>query len=50
MAMQFWIVDSDDQMLCELPGLTEVGEVEGMSEEQIETRIRAVSIRKPLNS
>ena len=46
-AMQWWISDQhDQQVLCAFPGLTDLSEIEEMSDEQIEAKIREVSIIK----
>jgi hypothetical protein len=49
--IQYRVSDSTDhEVLCAFPGLTAVDEVEQMSDEQIEARIRECSTRKPLEN
>jgi hypothetical protein len=51
LGIQYWVSDSTDHaVLCAFPGRTAVDEVEQMSDEQIEARIRECSTRKPLEN
>jgi hypothetical protein len=51
LAIQYWVSDSNDhEVLCAFPGWTAVAEIEQMSDEQIEARIRECSTKKPLDN
>jgi hypothetical protein len=46
-AMSLWILDPSGNMLCELPGETDIAEVKQMSDELIERRLRELATQKP---